>query len=173
MANPNPPTDSVHQGSRTENTRFSIVTITAYMMAIVGVMLIVVSGVYIYSKSNSGSDASAFTYSIPENSLDSHLGISIVRESESPTTGETPIPLEQKYPDVAQFANLYPGDLLNPKYWSEPEWAGSDPFGGQPQACREDLPGCERGRQNGCCFGSGEHVGRGFEEWFHHRESAR
>lgn len=130
MANQNPPTDSVHQGSRTEKTRFSIVTIAAYMMAIVGVVLIVVSGVYIYSKSNSGSDASAFTYSIPENSLDSHLGISIVPESESPTTGETPIPLEQKYPDVAQFANLYPGDLLNPKYWSEPEWAGSDPFGG-------------------------------------------
>ena len=38
--------------------------------------------------------------------------------------------LELKAPDVARFARLYPGNLLNPKYWSEPEWAGSDPFGG-------------------------------------------
>ncbi|MEE8045309.1 MAG: sortase, partial [Dehalococcoidia bacterium] len=43
---------------------------------------------------------------------------------------EKPVPLELRAPDVAQFASLYPGDLLNPKYWSEPEWAGSDPFGG-------------------------------------------
>jgi len=130
MANPNDTPNSVLQGSNTEQSRFSIVTIAAYTVAIVGVVLIAVSGVYIYSKSRSGSDATEFTYSVPDESLDSHLGISIVPEPESPATGDAPIPLDLKSPDVAQFASLYPGDLLNPKYWSEPEWAGSDPFGG-------------------------------------------
>lgn len=100
------------------------------MAAIAGVVLIGVSGLYIYSKSQSGSDATEYAYSIPADSLEGHLGIAIVPEPEAPVTGEQPIPLELKAPDVAQFAGLYPGDQLNPKYWSEPEWAGSDPFGG-------------------------------------------
>jgi LPXTG-site transpeptidase (sortase) family protein len=139
MANQNDTTDSVQHEPRTEQSRFSIVTIAAYSVAIVGVLLIAVSGVYIYSKSRSGSDAADFTYSVPDDSLDSHLGVSIAPAPEIPATGEEPIPLELKSPDVAQFASLYPGDLLNPKYWSEPEWAGSDPFGG-PTIPEEFVP---------------------------------
>ena len=95
-----------------------------------GAALIVVSGVYIYSRTRSGSDATEFIYSVPEENLGGHLGRAAVAVPPAPVTGERPIPLEQKAPDVAGFAGLYPGNLLNPKYWSEPEWAGSDPFGG-------------------------------------------
>ena len=95
-----------------------------------GAALIVVSGVYIYSRTRSGSDAIEFIYSVPEENLGGHLGRAAVAVPPAPVTGERPIPLEQKAPDVAGFAGLYPGNLLNPKYWSEPEWAGSDPFGG-------------------------------------------
>ena len=95
-----------------------------------GAALIVVSGVYIYSGTRSGSDATEFIYSVPEENLGGHLGRAAVAVPPAPLTGERPIPLEQKAPDVAGFAGLYPGNLLNPKYWSEPEWAGSDPFGG-------------------------------------------
>lgn len=31
---------------------------------------------------------------------------------------------------VNQFASLYPGGQVNPKYWSDPDWAGSEPFSG-------------------------------------------
>lgn len=111
----------------------SLTTIAAYAVALVGVVLVVVSGVYIYSRSRSGDDAEQFIYSIPDEKLDNHLGRSAT--STGPRVGvvadaEPPIQLELKAPDVAQFASLYPGDLLNPKYWSEPEWAGSAPFGG-------------------------------------------
>ncbi|MBN4064457.1 sortase [Dehalococcoides mccartyi] len=118
-------------GETSPRRRFSLVTLAAYSIAVIGAVLIAASGIYIYSKSRSGSDAEVFTYSIPEDTLDLHLGIeATVPESTEPVTGAQPIPLEVKAPDVARFASLYPGDLLNPKYWSEPEWAGSDPFGG-------------------------------------------
>ena len=110
---------------------FSVLTWTAYGTAILGVVLIAISGFYLYSKSQSGSDSAEFTYSIPDDSLESHLGIGApVTNSISSVGVEEPIPLELVAPDVAQFASLYPGDLVNPKYWSQPEWAGSDPYGG-------------------------------------------
>lgn len=31
---------------------------------------------------------------------------------------------------VGQFANLYPGSQVNPRYWNNPAWAGSEPFSG-------------------------------------------
>jgi sortase (surface protein transpeptidase) len=105
-------------------------TIAAYAIAVLGVVLIVVSGAYIYSRTRSGSDAAEFIYSVPEENLGGHLGRVAGAVPPAPLTGEQPIPLEQKAPDVARFAGLYPGNLLNPKYWSQPEWAGSDPFGG-------------------------------------------
>ena len=130
MANPKTKLDTGSDEPLSKQSRFSPVTVVAYAAAVVGVVLIVVSGVYIYSKSTSGSDAADFAYSIPDETLDSHLGISLPSVPAAPATGEEPIPLKLKSPDVARFASLYPGDLLNPKYWSAPEWAGSDPFGG-------------------------------------------
>ncbi|MBT4126207.1 MAG: sortase [Chloroflexi bacterium] len=130
MANQSQTPDSAQQGSKPTGKKYSATTIAAYSVAIVGVVLIIASGVYFYSRSQSGSDSAEYAYSIPPETLDSHLGKSIVPAPDAPATGENPIPLELKAPDVAQFASLYPGDQLNPKYWSEPEWAGSDPFGG-------------------------------------------
>lgn len=31
---------------------------------------------------------------------------------------------------VGQFASLYPGAQVNPRYWNNPDWAGSEPFSG-------------------------------------------
>ncbi len=31
---------------------------------------------------------------------------------------------------VNRFASLYPGSQVNPRYWSDPQWAGSEPFSG-------------------------------------------
>ena len=113
-----------------KRSRISIGTIAAVAVALVGVALIVVSGVYIFSRSRSGSDADEFIHSVSEEQLDSHLGRVASTILYTPVPGQQPVPLELKAPDVARFANLYPGNMLNPKYWSEPEWAGSDPFGG-------------------------------------------
>ncbi len=32
--------------------------------------------------------------------------------------------------DAEMFADLYPGGLMNPRYWSDPQWAGNMPYGG-------------------------------------------
>jgi LPXTG-site transpeptidase (sortase) family protein len=125
--------------SALKRPRFSITTIAAYAVALVGIVLIVASGVYIYSRSRSGSDAAEFNYMVPEESLGTHLGRTAGAAADTPVKGEQAVPLELKAPDVARFADLYPGNLLNPKYWSEPEWAGSDPFGG-PTIPDEFIP---------------------------------
>ena len=109
---------------------FAFSAIAAYVIAATGIVLIVVSGVYIYSRTRSGTDADEFVFAVPDEILDSHLGRAAGAAPYVPVTGDQPVPLEVKAPDVARFAGLYPGSLLNPKYWAEPEWAGSDPFGG-------------------------------------------
>ena len=111
-------------------SRFSPLAISAYAIALLGVTLIVASSLYFYSIMRSGSDANKFTYSIPEKSLDSHLGRSISAVARTPSESKAPIPLTQQTAYTNRFAALYPGALLNPKYWSQPEWAGSDPYGG-------------------------------------------
>jgi sortase (surface protein transpeptidase) len=126
-------------GAAPKNKNFSVTAIAAYAVALVGVVLIVVAGVYMYSRLRSGSDASEFTYTMDEGERDSYLGRTVEQVLVAPVSGETPIPLELSSPEVAQFASLYPGDQLNPKYWSEPEWAGSDPFGG-PTISDEFIP---------------------------------
>ncbi|MCI0440659.1 MAG: hypothetical protein L0177_16235, partial [Chloroflexi bacterium] len=35
---------------------------------------------------------------------------------------------------VAQYASLYPGGLMHPKYWGQPMWAGTDPYPTQKPA---------------------------------------
>jgi LPXTG-site transpeptidase (sortase) family protein len=146
MANtnqPQAPEYPVSQDKTQPIPKFPPMAIAAYAVAVVGIVLIIVSGVYIYSRSRSGLDAAEFAYSVSDDSLDSYLGrvaspanstdddSLVVAISGSGTGDQEPIPLEPSVaPGVTRFASLYPGDQLNPKYWSEPEWAGSDPFGG-------------------------------------------
>ena len=120
-------------------SRFSVLAISAYAIALLGVALIVASSWYFYSRMRSGSDADKFSYSIPEESLSDHLGRSISAVAKVPVENKAPIPLTQRRANVGQFADLYPGALLNPKYWSQPEWAGSDPYGG-PTIPDEFIP---------------------------------
>ncbi len=40
---------------------------------------------------------------------------------------------------VETFASIYPGGNMNPRYWSEPHWAGNLPFGG-PTIPEDFLP---------------------------------
>lgn len=131
MANQNDDPIAQQQSDLAKKTKITITTIAAYSAALLGIVLIAVSGLYIYSQSRSGSDIAEFVYSIPDESIDSHLGIEAEPPQRHPIADdEQPIPLELKSPDVAQFASIYPGNLLNPKYWSKPEWGGTDPFGG-------------------------------------------
>ena len=134
----NTPTDKP-SGTSVKKLRVTLTTIVPYTMAIAGIALIVIAGTYIYSRSQSGSDSAEYSYVIPDEKLDSHLGRQVATDPSPPVEGEPPVPLNIKAPDVAQFANLFPGELLNPKYWSEPEWAGSDPYGG-PSIPDEFLP---------------------------------
>lgn len=39
------------------------------------------------------------------------------------------VPLEPANPALAGAARLFPARWTNPKYWAEPEWAGSAPYG--------------------------------------------
>ncbi len=125
-----PATNSTETGTGAKPPRFTPITIAAYTAAAVGVLLIVISGVYVYSRAQSGSDAAEFAYTVPEKSLEIHLGLSADAIAQPPVDAEQPISLGITAPDVARFASLYPGNQINPKYWAEPEWAGSDPYGG-------------------------------------------
>ena len=111
-------------------SRFSALAISSYAITLLGLILIVAASWYFYSRERSGSDADKFTYSIPEKSLGNHLGRSVSAVSEVPVKSKAPVPFAQPRANKDQFADLYPGALLNPKYWSQPEWAGSDPYGG-------------------------------------------
>lgn len=104
--------------------------LAAYAAVILGITLLVGSGFYVYARIQSGMDAIKFSYSVPVETMGTHLGRTAGRNTTQAVNGSKPIPFELKAPDVAKFANLYPGDQLNPMYWSEPEWAGSESYGG-------------------------------------------
>lgn len=108
----------------------SIGLLAAYSVAVLGVILIAVAAYYGYARSRSGSDADKFAYITADESLDSLLGRSAETSSINTKEGFDAIPLEQDVTDLATLASGYPGNLLNPKYWDDPEWAGSDPYGG-------------------------------------------
>ena len=52
-------------------------------------------------------------------------------DREQRTAGGAPAPaLPSSSLLVETFASIYPGGNMNPRYWSEPHWAGNLPFGG-------------------------------------------
>lgn len=52
-------------------------------------------------------------------------------DREAPSAGGAPEPtLPASTLLLETFASIYPGGNMNPRYWSEPHWAGNLPFGG-------------------------------------------
>jgi sortase (surface protein transpeptidase) len=89
----------------------------AIAATIIGVVLIAVTAVYAYWQIRSGSDADQFNVAIPQDDRDVLTGVNAA----------PPAPVSQQ--SVTAYASLYPGGRINPRYWSNPEWAGSIPFG--------------------------------------------
>ncbi len=75
----------------------------------------------VIERARSGSDAARFNVSLPPGDLAEQLG----QVASSDALPPAPAPAAQ-----AATSGAYPGDRINPKYWDEPLWAGSAPFGG-------------------------------------------
>jgi sortase (surface protein transpeptidase) len=84
------------------------------LLAAAGVVAIGFAVFTLVEKSRSGSDAALFNYTVPPEAL----------------TGLPPQGAPVPGVDAARYSSLYPGDRMNPRYWDEPLWAGSSPFGG-------------------------------------------
>lgn len=80
-------------------------------MAVVGYVLFT-----LYERSRSGSDAGWFNFDTPTEVI-------------AGATDSTPA-APAGSPAISHAASsLYPGDQINPMYWSDPLWAGASPFG--------------------------------------------
>lgn len=92
----------------------------AISATIAGALLIAVSSVYAFWRIRSGSDADHFNYEVPA-------------VTQAVLTGENAAPIVQDVQattlGVSTYASLYPGGRINPRYWSNPDWAGTMPFG--------------------------------------------
>jgi LPXTG-site transpeptidase (sortase) family protein len=75
---------------------------------------------FTYWRLRSGSDAD-------------HFNITLSGNDQAILTGRNAAPIvgdaEVKTPAVSIYASLYPGGRINPRYWSNPDYAGTIPFG--------------------------------------------
>ena len=119
----------------------------------VAVDLAVVGGVIAFAvyRQNAVSDLDRFEYTVPLEERAAWIGAAPVvppgrlgvQKSDSqfadraPVGGDhapdsaaqiAPAPKPPSAVNVALRASLYPGALINPRYWSAPDWAGSEPF---------------------------------------------
>ena len=105
---------------------------------VAGVAILVFVGLYSFWLTQSGSDEERFAFSVPAESRPALLNqaapaprpLSLPERSSPAPEGGAVSPLPVPAPDAALFASLYPGDRINPKFWDQPAWAGSTPFGG-------------------------------------------
>ncbi|MGA0276075.1 MAG: sortase [Dehalococcoidia bacterium] len=103
--------------------------VAAYLVAAIGLGLIGVAAVYAISSWRSGSDSAEYTYEVEPEQRTEYLGLGAPSVAVRRDSNE-PVPLTTEFNGFETLAAPYPGNLVNPKYWAEPEWAGSDPFGG-------------------------------------------
>lgn len=82
-------------------------------VAVLGLALISAVAWQTVERARSGSDAARFDFQVAPQERPVLLG------------QEAAVPARRD-----RFASLYPGDRMNPKYWDDPVWAGSAPFGG-------------------------------------------
>lgn len=102
-------------GARVLRSRLFAVSVVA-----AGLALITVVALYGFWRSRSGADADQFNIQLSESER-AHL------------TGENAAPVTEEAYEmdlrVSAYASLYPGARMNPRYWSDPDWAGPMPFG--------------------------------------------
>ena len=89
----------------------------AIAASVAGVSLIALAALFSYWRIRSGSDADHFNFTLPEETL-----VTLIGENAAPVSEETA-------PEVSTYASLYPGGRINPRYWSDPDRAGTIPFG--------------------------------------------
>ncbi len=96
--------------------------ILAFVAVVAGIALISVAAVYGFWRLQSGSDADHFNFDIPAGEREVLTGgnAAPVPTTDSDTRSDV---------EVSAYASLYPGGRINPRYWSDPEWAGTIPFG--------------------------------------------
>jgi sortase (surface protein transpeptidase) len=99
-------------------SRSRLVRYMAFAAIAVGVLAIAFAATYTYWKLQSGSDVDRFDVTIPADALDGLTGVTNPAPVDSPGSNL-----------VSSFASIYPGGSINPRYWSNPEWAGTIPFG--------------------------------------------
>ncbi len=125
-----------------------------------GAALVGIAGHQAYSKWRSGSDAGRFDVAVPPEELpnrtarsapvspsgktepdaggtaarkDDRAGpVDAAGSAAGPVSQDAAVEDEAQpiYAGVMELASVYPANLINPKYWDDPLWAGSTPFGG-------------------------------------------
>ncbi len=104
--------ESRHAGTRKAPRKFSLPRITGTVLAVLGLALISAAVWQFIERARSGSDVARFDFQVAPEERPALLGH---------VAAAAP---------AGRFASLYPGDRMNPKYWDDPLWAGSSPFGG-------------------------------------------
>jgi LPXTG-site transpeptidase (sortase) family protein len=88
----------------------------AVFALLAGMAVLSVAGLYTYWQLRSGSDAAEFNNGLTPDQV-------AVITGRDPTSG---VDIEGSH---ASLVSLYPGSLINPRYWADPRWAGPEPFG--------------------------------------------
>ncbi len=89
---------------------------------VAGVSLLVVAGLFTYWRLQSGSDEDRFNFEVTPEERAVLTGQNAAPGIQTPATQDSDI-------SVSSYASLFPGSQLNPRYWSDPAWAGTIPFG--------------------------------------------
>lgn len=87
-----------------------------------GIAILSVAGVYAYWRSQSGSDEDHFNFEIPAEDR-------AILTGQNAAPGTNPDSDDNSEISVSTYASLFPGSQINPRYWSDPTWAGTMPFG--------------------------------------------
>ncbi len=100
-------------GTSNPGRRFFSTRLLALLAIVIGVALLAGVSVFTFWRLQSGSDAEHFNFQLDP-------------DAENVLTGQSAVSADIQ---TVTFASLYPGSRINPRYWSDPDWAGPIPFG--------------------------------------------